>query len=117
MGMESGMVQSGEISHTADSQPHPTSLGVTIVGTQKTRSQHNPVRENGRYQMSTRKATDKGKVNEKKRGSESPVHVTQPEDIAEEFIVGIGDMFVVVVNLKAGNINTLATGKCQISDE
>jgi len=90
---------------------------VAIVGTQKTRGQHDPVRQNSRGQMSTRKTTDKGEINQKERSRYGPVHVTQPENIAEEFVVGIGNMLVVVVNWRPGDIDTLATRKCQVGDE
>lgn len=78
MSMESAMVEDSEVGQTADNQPNPTRLGMSIIGTQQARSQHNPVSRDGRDEMGTRQAANKGEIGQDERGREGPIDIAKP---------------------------------------
>lgn len=115
--MESAKVQDSEVGQTADGQPSPTSPGMTIVCTEQSRGQHDPVRRNGGDQVCSGQTTHESEVGEDERSGEGPVHVAQPWDGAVEIVLGVGDMFVVVYNGGPGQIETLAGCEGKVGDE
>lgn len=90
---------------------------MTIVSTEQSRSQHDPVSRNGGDQVCTRQTAHESEVGEDERGGEGPVHVAQPGNGAVEVVLGVGDMFVVVYNGGPGQIETLASCEGEIGDE
>lgn len=67
--------------------------------------------------MGTGKTTEEGKVDKDQRSRQSPVHVAKPEDSAEEVILGVGDMLMVVLDGGPGHIRTGASCQSEVGNE
>lgn len=111
------MVQHDQVAHTADGQPHPALWGITGERAQQARAQHDKVGGNGGNQVGAGQTGHEGKVDQDERGGNSPVEVTQPQDLAVNILGGVGDVFVVVGDVGMIISDTLAGGKSKIGDE
>lgn len=97
--MKSHMMQYGQVRRTGQYQPPPSRLRVPGERAENARSEHDVLGCDSDEEVCAGQAGDQGEVCEEEGGCYGPVYVAEPEDLAEVFIAGVGDVFVGVFDV------------------
>lgn len=115
--LKSHEVNQGQISDAADGEPDPTAGAGAGKRAEQPGPQHHPLGEDGVKQVGAGQARQQSQARQDQRRGEEPVDVAQPEDLAVEDLVGVGD---VLVGLGQGDTlprDTFSGRQSQVDDE
>jgi len=106
-----------EVGEAGNGVPSPLGRGtLRAESSEEAGKDHDEVSDDGHGEVGTVHASQKTKVEEQKRSGDSPVHVTCPEDLAVDLVVGVRDVVVLLTDVDVVDRDTLAGGHGEVGD-
>lgn len=106
-----------EVGEAGNGVPSPLGRGtLRAESSEQAGEDHDQISNNGHGEVSTIHAGQETKVEEQERGSDGPVDVASPEDLAVNLVVSVRDVVVLLTDMDVVDRNTLAGGHCEVGD-
>lgn len=115
--METAMVQGNQIPETSEGKPNPANGRVFSKRAQIACCQRDPRPGNGGQQVGAGEAGYEGEVYEEQGRCQGPGDETEVEDLAEDIVVGVGDVFVFLEDVGEFEVYALAGGEGEVGNE
>lgn len=106
-----------EVGEAGNGVPSPLGRGTLgAESSEQTSKNHDQVSNNGQREVGTVHASKKTKVEEQERGSDGPIDVSSPEDLALDLMVGVRNVVVLLTNVDVVDRDTLTGSHGEVGD-